>query len=263
MKFLRAALLCAASTLCAWNASAQSVDLNIQEYLKIHYSDLGLSQNEMDNWKEEADIPHRFNGTPTIYLQQVINGLEVLNGTAVVVLGPDDEVLHFGRGLINSEELVTDHLAKGANHLEAINALARYLSIEGSVGIIIEENSDFIEMDKGTLASQNIRVSKAYWATEDHLELVWNVELSPKNGNDSRVAAIDAETGLLLNIGNKVVHCSFDANPYHAHSDCPTIQKHLNYSYAQGSSAQGSTNSTASGPQYHVFPSPIESPKHG
>ncbi len=84
------------------------------------------------------------------------------------------------------------------------------------------------------------------------IRLSWKTDLAPKGTDHWWVAWVDAQNGTVLQVYDRVTHCTFDSE----YSDCAQ-------SVAEVKASPAGIERTMTNGTYRIFPYPVESPIHG
>jgi hypothetical protein len=206
-----------------------------------------------------------------VYVRQAVGGKPVSGTLANVNVDRDSEVVHFGSRLVAG----VDGAASGVATLDAVSAVeaaARGLELAAPTGLrLLGESTDSevrtALVSEGGIASRPIPAALSYVATEDAVRLAWTVEIEEPDGVHWWVAAVDAETGALLESENLVINEKTTDNADHAdhadHADEPAAQRG-SVKTAKAAKGFGSgLEPVADGARYRVFAQPLESPNDG
>lgn len=259
--FMRKLYAWALTALCAIfiseNASAQSnIRQTLQTYLNENIETLGLGAQDAASWEITDDFTSRHNGVRHVHIRQTLNDIPVNNGVANFTLNTKGEVVHVGNRLVSNLGELAKNSSPRINAKTAIDAAANHVNMSGKAGAKLssENDTEFI-FEQGSLAQEDIKVSLAYWFTQEDVVLVWAVSLYEPGGEHWWQVMVNANTKAVVDKLDWVVSCDF-GEP-HTH-----VIKSTNGFAAKSPARVLKTTNVGLG-SYNVFEFPVESPSHG
>lgn len=230
---------------------AQDQQQIIQEFLTQQAPALGLSQEALAAWRVSSEHTSSSSGVHYVYLQQVHQGLPIINGTASIALH-QGKVAHLGHQLANYTAFPIPTSTPNLSPEQAILQAAQFLQLSTNhpLSLLYHKSPQHYTYPPAGISTRNIPVKLVYYAQDKgQLHLAWDLSIQPLDAQHWWSIKIDAHTGALLEKADWTSHCQFPScnnnysSPSLAHKPIPTY--------------------TANSPQYLVFPLPIESPHHG
>lgn len=233
-------------------------DKLIRNYFKNNTTKIDLSKATANAVEIDRTVEDQKDGLTHFYVRQMVNGLPVVNATAVFVKKGDLLLLTGNRLVSGQKELVakTTHLAP-SRMIELV-----WKEISGEEKTIptpatkISENK--FTLVEPTVSELEIPMQLAYFFDGQTFRLIYETSIKvPKQAHWYNVYA-DALTGEILKKMDWVVSCTFDG--------CSS-EKHFNHNdLAQPEMGHQLMMAPAPPPQndsYRVFKLPVESPNHG
>ena len=239
---------------------AQSDLQNISLFLDQHKTTLGLSSQDLAEYKilnaytsDHLNITH-------VYIEQRYRDIRVLNGILNLNLKGDRLVSFGNRWIPAIYERAPSHLpsvtaaiavVRSASHLG--NAFPKPIKLRR------EQNNNAQDVKviyaKGNLSREDIEAELVWYKGEQkNFLLCWKVQIHEIHNENIWDIFIDAHTGAFVRKDNLVLHCSFD-KPHH--------EIHQSKRKIDIASADESIISLAPDSSYNVFALPVESPIHG
>lgn len=250
-------------------AAAQQTDLlKSGEVIKQHAAKIGLSENDLKNYRIADAYTDKLSGATIYYLQQTYKGIDVLNAIQTVAIKNSQVVSVTGKRIEGMEQKVNVKDAVAAVTPEnAIRAMARHFNITVPSFITAVKAMD----DKKVIVYSDLGIStvpvksKLIWVTENKSKLSpvnagkaslsWQVEVQPKGVADYWLVNVDAAKGDVLGKINLTVSCSWGDGK---HSENNAVHDHATDFAATGTLGVNAINSAS----YRVIPFPAESPIH-
>ena len=190
-------------------------------YLESQLGALGLAAQDLDGYTVSSTYQSRHNGVTHIYLQQRLDGIEVMGAMIVMNVAEDGSIINLhndflpglaARSSLRSPVLAADDaLGRAAAHLGLPTPTQRLpLSVQGGDELA------------RTFAAQGISTSDIparlrYIPTDDGaVRLVWALEIEVPGSPDWWVMGIDAETGEVISKLNRTqdVHKGAEGDTY-------------------------------------------------
>ena len=234
------------------------------DHLKTHCADYGLSAADVaEPWVSSA-YSSKKSGVTHVYFNQMYQGVKVWQATGNANIDREGKLINLhARFVPNLAGLI-------ANTAPTLTADKAVRSLASNLGVDLPATLEVAKLEGGAMqkisfvpgeyALEPIEVGLAYYLDEAlGMRLAWEVEYYEHSAEHYWVAFVDAATGYLLNKYDKVVHCEFGspetaARSEHVHHAPRSFSSHLTTT---------ATTTAIAGPQYNVFPMPVESPNHG
>lgn len=242
------------------NAYGQGSILIVQDYLVKEQSNLGLSANDVQNWKISNEYLSQQTGFTHIYVTQSFNGIEVTEGTATFVENK-------GTLILTGNRMISDIAGKismtdpSITEEQAIHFAANHLNLSAPVTIIEVDKRDehTRTYEVSSLSQENIPVQLVYGLTDNNeLRLSWELNIYEHSSDHWWNVKIDAQTGALISQIDWVVSCSYGGHTHTKGESCVALSEQP--VFEQASMFPAPPPSTD---QYNVFAIPLESPNHG
>lgn len=252
------------------HVSAQQTDLlRSGDVIKQHAAKIGLSENDLKNYRIADAYTDKLSGATIYYLQQTYKGIDVLNAIQTVAIKNNQVVSVTGKRIEGMDQKVNVKDAVAMVTPEnAIRAMARHLNINVPSFIAALKTID----DKKMIAYSDLGISsvpvksKLIWLPESKSKatpltggkalLSWQVEVQPKAVADYWLVNVDASKGDVVSKINLNISCTWTPdknNGIHDHAA----------DFAAGNSVSGTKAVSAiNSAAYRVIPFPAESPIH-
>ena len=177
------------------------------EYASENADELGVGSADVGDLFVSSAVPGRASGATHVNLNQRFRGLEVFGGSATISVARD------GRVFFASGAFVSDLAgASGEADLsatEAVEAAAEELDLDEPTGLRVLSRSDDEALSlAGGISDEAIPAKLGWQPTEAGLRLAWQVTIDDSEAVDLWNAAVDAETGELLDAANWTSHGS-------------------------------------------------------
>ncbi len=245
--------------------AAQSQDLLPLAKRYLDQKHHGVTKQADFDWIITDQSYSTRNQVTYLYLRQTYQGVEIVNANISMAL-KDGRVVHQAGKLIS--KIPTKGLSKSPSISAegAIQKAAEQLSLSITEPIRQEQSknphSRAAIYSKGGISLEPIPVKMVYWQNpEGALVLAWDLSIYPLDQQNWWSLRVDAQTGSVLEKGNWVTKCQFDAKP-HIHAQGERLD-FANNTSLMPEWLKHSHQSLNTGEQYNVFPMPIESPNHG
>ena len=177
------------------------------EYASENADELGVGSADVGDLFVSSAVPGRASGATHVNLNQRFRGLEVFGGSATISVARD------GRVFFASGAFVSDLAgASGEADLsatEAVEAAADGLDLDEPSGLrVLSRSDDEALLSRGGISDEAIPAKLGWQPTKDGLRLAWQVTIDDSEAVDLWNAAVDAETGELLDAANWTSHGS-------------------------------------------------------
>ncbi len=233
----------------------------------------GVGAADVDELQVTDAYVSQHNQVTHVYVRQAVDGMPVEGSLANVNVDDKRKVIHFGSRLVAG----VDQAAAGEATLDAVQAVeaaARALDIDAPVDLRLlgESNDGAVRtalVSDGGIATRPIPAALTYQAAGDQVRLAWVVEIEEPGGVQWWVAAVDAETGELLESENLVINEKTTDNADHAdHADEPAAEVATEPASfvkapAQPTGFGSGLEPVADNSRYRVYAQPAESPNDG
>ncbi len=226
-----------------------------REYVQSHLSEFGLTPHDIADMTVNDMYTDKTSGITRIYFLQHSGNIPVYNAILNISISKNGKVFFTGNRFVKDLENKINSSIPEISAAEAVKDLAAYLGLSAE-DLQIKSNTRDVKFvfDKGSIAAEDITASLSFQPYQGHVNLAWDILLSPLGTSDRWSTRVDAVSGIVLNEYNWTVYCA---------------QENLSVD-RQDNACSGSSdfiNTTAgpdlTGPQYNVWPSPIESPNQG
>ncbi len=230
----------------------------IREYLKNNTQLIDLQKSSASDIEIDREVEDQKIGLTHFYVRQTLNGLPVMNATAVFVKKNDVLVLSGNRLVEGVKEFSAKSMAQPAQVI--LSKVWENISGEENIAMPAAKK---IESNKFTINNSHVSeieipLELAYFFDGNTFRLIYETSIKvPKENHWWNIYA-DAQTGEVLKKVDWIVSCSFEG--------CST-EKHFNYNdLKQKDLGHQLLMAPAPPPQndtYNVFQLPVESPSHG
>jgi hypothetical protein len=231
----------------------------IQNYFKTNPGKLPLIHSSVNDFEIDKTVNNEKTGLTYHYIRQTINGLPVLNGTAVFVEKNGNLLLYSNR-LATGEFGIQDSYSE----LDGLGALL--LVWEDLTGEKLTSDKTFADIyQNGNVLvtipdykGKTVPIERAYFFDGNSFRYIYEMNIQMKDGLHWWNLYVDANTGEIIKKINWTVSCNFD--------NC-SAEKHFNHkSLEKMEMGHQLMMAPAPPPQndsYRVFQIPVESPNHG
>ena len=184
-------------------SSAPANDI-ARNYMLAHASQLELSSADIASARLTDQIVSGPAGTTHLYLEQTINGLEVVNARINVNVSANGEVISVGGGFVPSPLAppVTPFLTAPQAVVAAATNLGLHLELSPTTAIEPSGINQATVLDAKELSLDPIPARLDYVATPTGLNLSWDLVLRTTDGAHWYNVNVDAATGELLLISD-------------------------------------------------------------
>jgi uncharacterized repeat protein (TIGR01451 family) len=247
------------------NSNAQSALNAALKHFDAQKSDLGLSEADIQNFRISDQYTSRHNGVAHLYLQQQYEGINLVNAITNFNILPNGKVLSMGNRFVGNLASKVNTTSPIVSPKEAVEAMIAHFKIETFSDLILERemNSQHFIFKKEGIAIEPINVKLMYQPinNDEEVRLVWQVDIYELDGQNWRVASVDAVKNKVISHYNQVVSCDFIVdNP---DAEC-THHNHNHSHQANNRTAQENVMpSMVIDNAYNVYPLPLESPYNG
>lgn len=256
--------LCMPLILFSQSHNSLGIALN---HLEQKQATFGLTSADISNYRISDYYTSKHNGVTHIYLQQQQKGIDLVNAIININVLPNGKVLNIGNRFVSD---LANKINSSSPTIEPIEALQKvvnkfYPTNSKPLRIHQKENEKhFIFKHEGiTLSPINVRL-KFGIQKDNSVRLIWEVGFYQLDAQHFWNVQVDAVDGEILDYFDEVIHCNFN----HEHDNChvksnPTKPNKNNNELTFWEKAALPLPAPVMANTYHVFPMPIESPKHG
>ncbi len=226
----------------------------IQNYLQNNQKSLGVNLTDIQSWVITDEYFSKSTQVTHVYIRQVFNGIEVVNGRANFNI-LEGKVFSMGNRLVGG---LTKKITGNSPSVQAKEAV-QIAFVKNDIG-----GQEALQMLKKTGATsylfhsseslEDIPVRLVYYAiNHQDVRLCWDLSIYPNDAAHWWSIKVDAISGEIIAQNDWVTHCEFDTSSevIHKQKTCE-----------ENSSSEGLLNPPFVG-AYNVFPIPVESPVHG
>ncbi len=233
---------------------AQDPEAVVRTYLLDNRAKLGLSADDVEQWRVTDRSTSRTSGTTFIYIQQTANGLPVHNAVANFAVR-DGRVLHVGNRLITDLSNKVGNSIPAMDAAQALRKAASQLGLHtsGAVTVLRTLDDGTLELSTSGIAHDPIKARLIYQPVGDgRVLLAWDITIRSLNGHNWWHLGVDASSGAILRNNDYIVECAFpkDAGLLRRMDD-------------QGCMSPSPAAAPPAPDGYNVFAMPVESPNHG
>ena len=177
------------------------------EYVSANADELGVGAADVGDLFVSSVVPSRASGATHVNLNQRFRGLEVFGGNATISVARDGSVFFASGALV--ADLADASGNADLSAVEAVEAAADELDLAEPSGLrVLSRSGDEAVVSRGGISDETIPAKLGWQSTEDGLRLAWQVTIDDSEAVDLWNAAVDAETGALLNADNWTAHGS-------------------------------------------------------
>jgi extracellular elastinolytic metalloproteinase len=255
------------------NAQQDKNSLAVQLVTK-HSEAIGLSKDQLNNYKVSSTYYNEVAGTQMVYLLQTYKGLPVYNQMLVLAF-KNDKVISNAGAFITDMEKITNYQSATPSFSATKAVRAAFAEVKvvmpASLPVISSlENGNKLDFGKTDAVTENITAELMWVPIENgnqrSVKLAWQVQVVPAGFADWWHIQIDAATGLVINKFNQTVY-----EGKHQKADnflsfpLPKENKKLLGAKKDFSKLNLFTPPppTVTSADYRVLPIPIESPNYG
>lgn len=228
----------------------------VHSYLKENIEKLGLKETDVLSLKITNDYYSKSTQVNHIYVQQVINDINVVNGRGNFNI-VNGKVISFGNRFIVDLENKASASIPVLSPEEALEKVFIYLEIkQESIPVLLYKQDAKSFVFKSPSSLEDIPVDLVYFGVDkENVRLAWDLNIYTIGAQHWWSIKIDAISGEILEINDWVDHCNFGSHAGHD-EECVV------------SKGERSILSSEQLPPpvigvYNVFEIPIESPIHG
>ena len=177
------------------------------EYASENADELGVGSADVGDLFVSSAVPGRASGATHVNLNQRFRGLEVFGGSATISVARDGRVFFASGAFVSDLEGASGEADLSAT--EAVEAAADGLDLDEPSGLrVLSRSDDEALLSRGGISDEAIPAKLGWQPTEAGLRLAWQVTIDDSEAVDLWNAAVDAETGELLDAANWTSHGS-------------------------------------------------------
>ena len=234
---------------------AQISERQVKENLIKNLQEQQFTRPDRVEYLVTSQYESKHNGVTHIYLNQIINGLEVFNANSAMHFTKDGKLFLFHNQFINISAQNTIHTNAA---LSPLDALQKGMAMDGmktssALGKTNTELNGKMSWSDPQASSEKMFAKLGYLIKDNQLELVWQVEYYNDKTNDWWTSHVEANTGTILSHTTSTAHCDFSTIYHSGQTGFP------NYNFEN----EVEQNKKAGTGSYKVFPLPLESPSKG
>ncbi|MFT4660647.1 MAG: extracellular elastinolytic metalloproteinase [Patiriisocius sp.] len=235
----------------------ESTDI-IQNYLFENQEEFDLEKGDFSDWIISKEFHSKSTNVTHVYINQMHNGLEIVNGTANFNIR-DAKVYSMGNRLVKNISQKANAISPTLSPQLAIQHAAEQLGIEvnAPLKIINPISTHEFLFDKTGISLENIPVKLVYQYTDnEEIRLSWDLSINTLDAENWWSVRVDAETGEIISKNNWVTKCDFESCSHENHANVNTRSENNSPLVLEPLPLPvvGS---------YNVFAIPTESPTHG
>lgn len=245
---------------------SQTTDQLVEAYLYQSASRLGLSEQDLSEWKINQSYEGEKSKITHVYGIQMHNGLEICNTDFNLHIVEKNEVLQFRSNFISNlaAKSMDTQTRPGLTPKETIKKVARQLNLNLTESLSLVSQPSGLEQkqtwSEGGISIEPIPLKLMYFLGNDQqLKLVWDLSIHEISGDNWWSLKVDAASGTILDKKNWVAQCRFNE---HNDGIFPLTKEAAES--ATSALPEDTTNEEAvvMG-SYNVYAMPVESPQHG
>ena len=177
------------------------------EYASENADELGVGTADVADLFVTSSVPSRASGVTHVNLNQRFRGLEVFGGNTTVSVARDGRVIFASGAFVSGLAAASGEADLSAT--EAVEAAAEELDLAEPSGLrVLSSSDDEAVVSRGGISDEAIPAKLGWQATKNGLRLAWQVTIDDSTAVDLWNAAVDAETGELLDVANWTSHGS-------------------------------------------------------
>ena len=225
------------------------------EYIKTHYQNENKDIRDVQSLNISSSVYNKRTNATYFYINQAINGIDIKNAVANVVITDEGKVVSFVDSYIDKINDKIKNTPTTISPEKALQLTAKQLGIAGPKISFTRNEGDRLVYAGNNISLSEIRMQPKYVYTNEELVLTWESTIDMIDNADYWEYYVDAGNGDFVDKINMTVYCSHEKGSYHNHDRCI----HKTQDIVEN---QISEMLVASG-SYKVYPIPTESPIHG
>jgi extracellular elastinolytic metalloproteinase len=237
-------------------------------HIEQHHADWGLTALDIADIAVNDQRYSNPSGLTHIYFVQRYEGIEVFNGILNLSVKSDGSILSVGNRFVSDLASKVNTSIPVLSAEEAIRFGTQHLGLTTPEQLDRKSQTDNrIVFAGGNLSRSDMYAQLKYVPSLDGktVRLGWDITIEPRveNGNYWSMR-VDATNGTILQKHNRLVSCSFGADPFHNHDrHCAPASPKINISVTKAQQQATQETIVTDNASYRVFPLPVESPSHG
>ena len=221
-------------------------------YVDANPAALGVTSADVSDLGATSVVRSKHSGVTHVNLNQRFGGLEVFDAHATVSVDAAGRVV-FAAGAFVRDLRAAGPAEAALDATEAVEAAAAGLDLAEPVDLrILDEADGEALVSSGGIANGAIAARLGWQPTKDGLRLAWQVTIDDASASHLWNAAVDAETGKLLDSADWTSHDSVE--------DLSTLSRAGSTSIVSTASEPFPPNPVLDGSSYRVLQLPTESP---
>lgn len=240
---------------------SQKDESKIQNYLNEHYTEYGLSYNDVQHWSVASTATSKTTNITNYYLEQEYNGVSVF-GTVSNIWIKNGKVINylnlFAANLQQKISSTTPALDATTAFTAALNNVDQ--NFQSQVLENISQNK--LMLSNGDLEEDRASAELMYYSDDNQMSfrLVWSFTFYAQDYNHLWDIRVDATTGEILDKKDLTISCNFDGP--HTHNSVEH-KKEFDFSKIAFKNTEDSPLYDIQSGSYRVYPYYVESPNHG
>ncbi len=238
-------------------AYGQDYTSALNSYLNSNKAQLGLQSQDFEDIIVDRHSYSKSMELENVYVVQRYQGIEIFNSNSSFAIKNGAVVyssLSFSENVLQKVNTTSSSISAGT----AIANAAQELGLNNLANLELLETTSVNSYvySKGNISLENIPVKLVFQKMEDNsLRLAWDLSIYVLDASHYYSVRVDAVSGALINTGDWVISCNFEAHA--GHSELTHNENSILFSQEEAMTM------SAGGAQYRVFPIPTESPIHG
>ncbi|HXV56893.1 MAG TPA: M36 family metallopeptidase [Gaiellaceae bacterium] len=221
-------------------------------YVSENPAELGVTSADVSDLAVTSSYSSSHNGVTHVNLNQRYQGLEVFTGHATVNVAANGRIL-FASGAFERDLRAAGPAEATLDAAEAVEAAAAGLDLADPTNLrILEEGDGEALVSSGGISNSAIPARLGWQPTKNGLRLAWQVTIDDSSAAHLWNAAVDAETGALLDSADWTSHDSVE--------DLSTLSRVGSTSIVSLATEPFPPNPVLDGSSYRVLKLPTESP---
>ncbi len=234
-------------------------------YLRSHPTDFGVRAADVSDLAVMSSYTSRHNGVTHVNLVQRYKELDVFGAVSTVNIAKDGSVIYVGDSMVSG----LAEKASGAASLDAVEAVE---AAADGLDLAKPKNAKVMSRNAGAakatvvsgagISDEPIPAKLGWQQTENGLRLAWQMVIDDSSAEHLWNAAVDAETGELLNADDWTTHENAEEIASNLGRSATSTSKSLSASPLSPANP-GTRNPVQDGSSYRVFGGAKESPNDG
>lgn len=197
-----------------------------RSYLSARGHELGLTASDLNNYVVKDQYTDADTGVTHIYLKQTYNGLEITNADLSINLTRDGRVINVGSTFVTG----LTYPSTPSDLTPAVSPVQAYQSLAGKLGYSFTSTPSVVNppvgrnqqtvISAGGVATANVPAKLQYVATENGLQLVWNLVVPTVDREHWYDANVSSQNGTPLYVSDWVDAATY--NVYGLPNDDPS-----------------------------------------